>query len=79
MINVTVGEQKTQENEYPKLMKANANALNDDGIIVLFTQKEVGVVLKTTELSHKRIGYYSRHFNMGCFEYLNEELKLQNA
>lgn len=78
-IKVSVGEPKTQnENSFPKLMMANSNGNNDEGIIVLFVSLGEGFVIKTVPKSYKKIGYYSTNFIMTCFDDYNEPITLQN-
>jgi len=78
-IKVTVGEHKTQnEKLFPKLMIANSNGDNDEGIIVLFLSLCEGFVIQTVPKSAKKLGYYSTNFIMSCFDDYNEPITLQN-
>lgn len=72
MINVTIGESKTQEVKYPKLM------ISDLGRIVLFTNKRSGIVMYEKEY-HYGIGHLSESWNTEDFTDYNEPITLQNA
>ena len=68
MINVTLGEVKTQEEKpFPKLM------ISDSGIIVYFTSNRCGIALNDELLTD-----YSEEWNMQFFTDYNEPVTLQN-
>ena len=74
MINVTVGEQKPQENEYPKIMKG------DLGSVVLFIAPKKGtLIVKGSNNSSINFGEYYEGWVMDAFKDFNEKITLQNA
>lgn len=74
MINVTLGEAKTQkEKSFPKLM------ISDKGTIVLFHKPEYGFVVKPGSLSNNEFTDYPEGWKMKCFTDYNEPITIQNA
>jgi hypothetical protein len=73
MINVTIGESKTQESKpFPKLMQA------DNGLIVLFTAKDVGTVIFEGNSTHK-CGYVSHNWFDPDFRDFKGAITIQNS
>ena len=73
MINVTIGESKTQEKElFPKLM------ISGLGRIVLFTSKRSGIVMYEKEYCFG-VGHFSECWANEDFTDYNEPITLQNA
>ena len=74
MINVTLGEVKTQEEKpFPKLM------INSDRrIVVLMSESCVGTVVYS-KIETYQIGHYSEGWGMHNFTDYNEPITLQNA
>lgn len=74
MINVTLGEVKTQEEKpFPKLM---INLYKN--VIVLMSERKCGTVVYSTTKAYE-IGYYSTDWFMDNFTDYNEPITLQNA
>jgi hypothetical protein len=74
MINVTIGESKTQESKpFPKLMIGSQTHL-----VVLFVSEQVGVVI-TTGVSPYKVGEFSHNWYNPDFTDYNEPITLQNA
>lgn len=74
MINVTIGESKTQsEKPFPKLMIHSGKK-----IIVLMLKNKCGSVLYSTSSAYG-IGYYSEDWSTENFTDYNEPITLQNA
>lgn len=76
MINVTIGESKTQsEKPFPKLMKS------DYGFTVLFYKEKCGTLLDrgNCEMGSIEIGQYKETWKMEIFTDYNEPITLQNA
>lgn len=75
MINVTVGEQKTQsEKPFPKLMKSEVS-----GAIVYFTKKSYGLVIVESNDTGGTFGSQVDGWYMSNFTDYNEPITLQNA
>lgn len=78
MINVTIGESKTQSEDYPKVMISSLATTNTD-TIVLFVSEGCGTCLKKGKGETSNVGEYSEHWRMGVFEPLPNSITLQNA
>lgn len=74
MIQVTVGEQKTQsEKPFPKLMK------HIDGTITFFKKPKEGThICAQGERNHVIVGYHSASIGMNDYTDFNEPITLQN-
>ena len=78
MINVTIGESKTQEVKYPKIM-ISSNARVNKTTIVLFTSYSCGICLQKGEGERCEVGEYCEDWYMPIFTPLNKPITLQNA
>jgi len=74
-INVTIGESKTKEKPFPKLMIS----LLTDNVVLFSSPKEGMVVLlgKRNKCCYE-IGEYAKDFTMDNFTDYNEPITLQN-
>lgn len=74
MINVTLGEAKTQkEKSFPKLM------ISDRETIVLFHKPEYGFVIKPGVSTNNTITDSPEGWKMDLFTDYNEPITIQNA
>lgn len=74
MINVTIGESKTQElKPFPKLMKHN------DGTITYFSSMNNGVHIYARASMKEIIGVISHSISMDEYSDFKEPITLQNA
>ena len=73
MINVTIGESKTQEKPFPKLMQ------HKDGTITFFKAYGIGThIYARVDMSHI-IGNHPNEISMNGYTDFNEPITLQNA
>lgn len=72
-INVTLGEAKTQEKPFPKLM-----VTTDDERIVFFISPQKGICLKVGSVDNSFVGEYYHKWNMDKFTDYNEPITIQN-
>lgn len=78
MINVTIGESKTQSENYPKIM-ISSNASDNKTTIVLFTSYSCGICLQKGKEESCVVGEYCEDWYMPVFTDYNEPITLQNA
>ena len=76
MINVTIGESKTQSKKpFPKLM-----ATKDNLLIVLFSEQKCGTVIVDNRCNiYYEAGLYSTVWDMESFTDFKEPITLQNT
>ncbi len=80
MINVTIGESKTQEKPFPKLMMVKMDLgkhYKNKGMIVYFKESKKGTVITNGE--NWGDGDYCECWAMESFTDYNEPITLQNA
>ncbi len=79
-ITATIGESKTQEKPFPKLMVLK-QGLSDDyknkGMVVLFTKNNTGTVIANPE--NYNIGEWQQCWSIELFTDYNEQVTLQNS
>lgn len=76
MVTVTVGELKTQEKEFPKLM------ISEKGIIILATSiRDEGYIIGTVvnKNNNYNFGYHSTGWHLDVFVELKGTITIQNS
>lgn len=77
-INVTIGESKTQEKPFPKLMICKSIGGNT---IILANEKSDPFLVGTciySDYSENRVGEYFEQWSLSAFTDYNEPITLQN-